>query len=166
MAHRERLHRPDHIYPVDEWRLVERQFFPDYLAATETLFSTANGYLGIRASFEEGAPAWQSGTFINRFYETRPIVYGEEAFGYARTGQTIVNVPDGTLVKLYVDDEPLYLPTATMDRFERALDMRSGTLDREVIWEKSSGRRVSIRYCDQARSTGSRSKIISLMSGL
>jgi alpha,alpha-trehalose phosphorylase len=145
MAHRERLHRPDHIYPVDEWRLVEQQFSPDFLAATETLFSTANGYLGIRAGFEEGAPAWQNGTFINHFYESRPIVYGEEAFGFARTGQTIVNVPDGTLIKLYVDDEPFYLPTATVDTFERALDMRSGTLDREVIWEKSSGKRVSIK---------------------
>ena len=31
MARRERLHRPDHIYPIDEWRLVEKQFFPDYL---------------------------------------------------------------------------------------------------------------------------------------
>lgn len=145
MTQRERLHRPDNIYPIDEWRLVEKQFLPDFLAATETLFSTANGYLGMRASFEEGAPAWQNGTFINKFYESRPITYGEEAFGFARTGQTIVNVPDGKLIKLYVDDEPFYLPTATVDSFERALDMQTGTLDREVIWEKSSGKRVSIK---------------------
>ena len=145
MAHRERLHRPDHIYPVDEWRLVERQFCPDSIAATETLFSTANGYLGIRASFEEGAPAWQHGTFVNRFYESRRLVYEEEAFGFARTGQTIVKVPNGTLIKLYVDDEAFYLPTATVDKFERVLDMQTGTLDREVVWEKSSGKRVSIR---------------------
>ena len=26
---------------------------------------------------------------------------------FSRTGQTIVNVPDSTVMKLYVDDEPL-----------------------------------------------------------
>ena len=55
---------------------------------------------------------------------TWPIVYGEEAYGFAKTGQTILNVPDGKILKLYVDDEPLYLPTANLLEFERTLDMR------------------------------------------
>ena len=58
------------------------------------------GYLGMRGAFEEGLPVFQSGTFINGFYETWPIVYGEEAYGFARTGQTIVNVPDAKLIKI------------------------------------------------------------------
>ena len=137
--------RPPHIYPADEWRMVERQFYPPLMAAMEAIFSTANGYLGVRGNFEEGAPAFQTGTFINGFYESWPIVYGEEAYGFAKKGQTIVNVPDGKIIKLYVDDEPFQLTSANVNHYERVLDMRAGTLDREVLWETLSGKQVSLR---------------------
>jgi alpha,alpha-trehalose phosphorylase len=145
MIHRERMNPPLYVYPRDEWRFVEQEFYPRFLAQTETFFSTANGYLGIRGAFEEGQPAHQNGTFVNGLYESWPIVYGEEAYGFAKTGQTIVNVPDGKIIKLYVDDEPFYLPTADLVQFERVLDMRTGTLDRDVLWETRAGKRVSIR---------------------
>jgi alpha,alpha-trehalose phosphorylase len=97
---------PRHIYPVDPWRLVEKRFYPRRLAQFETLFSVSNGYLGIRGAHDEGSPAHQNATLVNGFHETWPIVYGEEAYGFARTGQTIVNVPDAKRIKLYVDAEP------------------------------------------------------------
>ena len=87
---------------------------------------------------------FQKGTFVNAFYESWPIVYGEEAYGFAKTGQTIVNVTDSQVIKLYVDDEPFYLPTASLLQYERRLDMQAGTLDREVLWETPSGKHVSI----------------------
>jgi alpha,alpha-trehalose phosphorylase len=145
MIHREQLNLPSYVYPADEWRLVEKRFFPRLLPQTETFFALANGYLGFRGSFEEGRPVFQSGTFVNGFYESWPIVYGEEAYGFARTGQTIVNVTDAKTIRLYVDDEPFFLPTATLGGFERALNMREGTLDREIIWETPAGKRVSIK---------------------
>jgi alpha,alpha-trehalose phosphorylase len=111
----------------------------------ETLFSTANGYLGMRGVCEEGDPVAQNGTFINGFYETYEIEYAEGAYGYAKTGQTIVNVTDSKLIKLYVDDELFYLPTANLLKFERALDMQTGTLDREIVWETPAGKQVLIR---------------------
>jgi alpha,alpha-trehalose phosphorylase len=145
MLQRQPINPPKHIYPPDPWRWVETQFNSEFLAQMETLFSVANGYLGMRGVSDEGDPVWQNSTLINGFYETSPIVYGEEAYGYAKTGQTIVNVIDSKIIKLYVDDEPFYLPTAHLLQFERALDMRSGTLDRTILWETSSGKRVSIR---------------------
>ena len=72
----------------------------------------------MRGNFEEGDPAFERGTFINGFCESWPIIYGEEAHGFAKTGQTIVNVTDGKIIKLYVDDEPFYLPTANLVKFE------------------------------------------------
>jgi len=145
MLHRERLHVPRHIYPVDAWRFTERAFYPPFLAQTETIFSVANGYLGMRGNFEEGEPVSEAGTFVNGFHEIWPIVYGEEAYGFAKHGQTILNVTDAKTIRLYVDDEPFYLPTADLLLFERTLDMRAGTLDRELIWEMPSGTQVSIR---------------------
>jgi alpha,alpha-trehalose phosphorylase len=145
MIHRERLQWPEHIYPPDEWRLVEKRFNPGYLGQTETFFALANGYLGMRGVFEEGSPVHQNGTFVNGFYESWPIVYPEEAFGLARTGQTMVSVTDSKIIKLYVDDEPFYLPTAILLLFERGINMKDGTLDREILWETPSGKRVSIK---------------------
>lgn len=112
---------------------------------TETIFAIGNGYLGMRGCVEEGVPAVQNGTFVNGFYESWPIVYGEEAYGFARTGQTIINVTDSKKIKLYVDDEPLYLPNANLLNYDRRLNMKSATLDREVLWETPSGKQVSIK---------------------
>jgi alpha,alpha-trehalose phosphorylase len=145
MIHHERVVPPLHIYPPDEWNIIEKQFTPQFLEMTETIFSTANGYLGMRGCFEDGVPVKQDGTFINGYYESWPIVYGEEAFGFATTGQTIVNVTDSRIIKLYVDDEAFYLPRAIILNFDRRLNMKEGTLDREILWETPAGKQVSIR---------------------
>jgi alpha,alpha-trehalose phosphorylase len=136
---------PEFIFPVEDWRMVERRFVPALLAQTETMFATANGYLGMRGGFEEGTPAYEHGTFVNGFHETWPIPYGERAHGFATTGQTIVNVPDGKILRLYVDDEVFDLTRATILEYERALDLRAGTLDRDVLWETPTGKRIRVR---------------------
>ncbi len=107
---------------------MERRFAPRFIEQTETIFALANGYLGIRGSFEEGRPVLRSGTFVNGFHETWPIPYGEAAHGFARTGQTMLNVADAKLIRLYVDDEPFALEHANLHQFERILDMRSAIL--------------------------------------
>ena len=145
MTDLELVEYPDYIYPADEWRMIEKRFHPDYYAQMESVFATGNGYLGMRGNFEEGAPAFQNSTIVNGFYESWPIVYGEDAFGFAKTGQTVVNAPDGKIIKLYVDDEPFFLPTADLECFERVLDMKTGVLDRDILWETPSGKRVSIK---------------------
>jgi alpha,alpha-trehalose phosphorylase len=136
---------PKDVYPVAARRLVERRFFPSLLPQTETLFSTSNGYLGIRATPEEGSPIHEAGTYLNGFYETWPIAYAEEAYGFAKTGQSMLRVPDGTLLKLYVDDEPFELSRARLLSFERVLDFTEGTLDREVRFDTPDGKRIAVR---------------------
>lgn len=144
MIRHETLNPPPHIYPVDGWKIIERSFYPRFQAQTETIFSIGNGYLGLRGNFEEGAPVVQSGTFVNGFHESWPIIYGEQAFGFAKTGQTMLNLPDGKLIQLYVDDELFSLASAKLLLFERTLDMKAGTLDREVLWETPLGKQVLI----------------------
>ena len=136
---------PEHLYPADEWRIVEARYSNEFVGLTETVFSLGNGFVGIRGSFEEGRPAAVPGTFVNGFHETWPIMHAEGAHALARTGQTIVNVPDATILKLYVDDEPFYLPTARLESYERILDMRAGTLTRELVWATDAGKHVRVR---------------------
>ncbi len=132
-------------FPVDEWRLVERRYDASDLGVTETLFAVGNGYLGLRGNVEEGRDSHAHGTFLNGFHETWPIRHAEEAFGFARVGQTIVNAPDAKVIRLYVDDEPLLLPIADILEYERAIDFREGVLRREIVWRTPSGKRVRIR---------------------
>ncbi len=147
MMKRERkgIYTARHIYSPDPWRITEKQFYPELMGLTETIFCTSNGYIGMRGAFEEGKPSYQNFTIVNGFYETWPIIYGEEAFGFTKMGQTIVNVPDSKIIKLYVDDEPFYLPTATLLHFERFLDMKNGVVERNLVWEMFSGKQISIR---------------------
>src|SRR6201985_3914 len=144
MIHHERLRPPSRDYPADEWNVIEKGFHPEFLAQSETMLALGNGYLGMRGCPEEGGPVFENSTLINGFYETRPIIYGEEAYGFARTGQTIVPVTDAKIIKLYVDDEPFWLPDANLLSYDRRLNMKSGTLDREILWETPAGKHVLI----------------------
>jgi len=144
MLHHARLRPPPQDYRADEWHFIEKSFHPEFLPQMETVLALGNGYLGMRGCPEEGGPTAENGTFINGFYETWPIVYGEEAYGFAKTGQTIVNVTDSKIIKLFVDDEPFWLPNARCVRYDRRLNMRAGTLDRELLWETPAGTQVLI----------------------
>ena len=138
---------PEHLFPPEEWRVTEARYSDEFVDRTETVFSLGNGFVGIRGSFEEGRPALCPGTFVNGFHESWPIVHAEGAHALARRGQTIVNVPDATIIKLYVDDEPFFLPTARLDDYERVLDMRAGTLTRDLVWATGAGKHVRVRSC-------------------
>lgn len=144
MIHHERLRPPPHEYPADEWNIVEKNFHPEFLAQLETMLALGNGYFGMRGCPEEGGPNYENSTLVNGFYETRPIVYGEDAYGFAKTGQTILGVTDSKIIKLFVDDEPFWLPDANLLSYDRRLNMKSGTLDREIVWETPAGKQVSI----------------------
>jgi alpha,alpha-trehalose phosphorylase len=135
---------PTHRFPVEPWRLVERSYSSDDLGLTETVFALGNGYLGMRANPEEGREAHSHGTYLNGFHETWRIMHAEDAFGFAKTGQTLVNVPDAKLMKLYVDDEPLLLSSADLDSYERAVDFRNGVLTRDIVWRTPAGKRVRV----------------------
>src|SRR4029450_11058738 len=131
-------------YPPDPWRLIERAYNRAHVAQTETLFALSNGYLGIRASFDEGEPSYRPGTLLNGFHETWPIVYPETAHGFATTGQTIVPVPDGTTIRLFVDEDPVTCENTEVRDFERALDMRRGVRDASVVYQLADGRRFRL----------------------
>lgn len=112
---------------------------------SETLFSLANGNVGMRGDFEESQPAWQRGTYINGFFETEPIVYGELAYGFAKNHQTMLNVPDGRLITICVDGETFDMTKGTALSYRRTLDMRSGIVERNLAWRLPNGREIELR---------------------
>jgi alpha,alpha-trehalose phosphorylase len=141
---RVRINPPENLFPTQPWGITATAYAHEFLAQEETVFALANGYLGLRGDFEEGLPAANPGVFLNGFYETWPIVYGESAYGFAKTGQTIVNATDAKIIRLYVDDEPLEIHKASLLEFRRTLDWRTGTVDRKIVWETPSGKHIAI----------------------
>ncbi len=131
--------------PIDPWRLVSRHFAPAGVTEEETLLAIANGYMGMRGTHDEGTPSNDPALFLNGFHETWPIPYGEAAFGFATTGQTIVSAPDGSVIRLYVDEEPLVLADSKVLAYERVLDMRSGTVARDVTFRSARGAVIRVR---------------------
>jgi len=113
----------------------------------ETLFHTANGYIGIRNCLEEGAPegvATIRGTYINAYYDVKPIAYGEKLFGFPETQQTIVNVADVQTVKLYLGEESFDPFTKGLISHTRILSMAAGEAVRQIRWKTQKGKEVEI----------------------
>src|SRR6056297_754539 len=123
------------VYPYDPWKIIETEPVPDKLDGYESIFALANGYLGIRGTMEEMDYAWCRGTYLNGFYESRPIVYGEKAYGFPENGQTILNVADGRKIEIWIDEEKFDLKTGTLHKYHREIDVREGILRRELVWE-------------------------------
>lgn len=130
--------------PVDEWGLVELKPNRMDLGVSETLFALSNGYVGMRGNPEEGRDSCAHGTFINGLHETWNIQHAEDAYGLARHGQGIVQVPDAKAMRLYIDDEPLRLGNAEVTDYKRSLDFREGVLRRSLVWRTPAGKRVRV----------------------
>jgi alpha,alpha-trehalose phosphorylase len=129
----------------DPWRIVETDLHLDRLAYTESLFALSNGHIGLRGNLDEGEPHVVPGSYLNGFFETVPLPYAERGYGYPEDGQSLIDVTNGKILRLLVDDEPFDVRYGTLSRHERALDMRRGVLDREAQWMSPAGQRVDIR---------------------
>jgi alpha,alpha-trehalose phosphorylase len=132
-------------FSVEPWAVTEEELDLALLAQAESVLALSNGHIGLRANLDEGEPFGLPGTYLNAFYEVRPLPYAEAGYGYPEDGQTVVNVTNGKLIRLLVDDEPFDVRYGTLISHRRTLDLRAGVLRREVHWRSPAGREVKIR---------------------
>jgi alpha,alpha-trehalose phosphorylase len=133
------------VYAPDPWCLRETRPDLELLAQSESLMALSNGHIGLRGNLDEGEPHGISGTYLNSFYELRRLPYAEAGYGYPESGQTILNVTNGKLIRLLVDDSPFDIRYGDLHAHERVLDFRDGVLTRKVEWSSPAGKRVRIR---------------------
>ncbi len=134
----------DDAFPVEPWHVRETSLDLNLLAQSESLFALSNGHIGLRGNLDEGEPHGLPGTYLNSFYEIRPLPYAEAGYGYPEAGQTLVDVTNGKLLRLLVDDEPFDVRYGELLEHERVLDMRAGTLTRNVQWRSPAGKQVKV----------------------
>jgi alpha,alpha-trehalose phosphorylase len=132
-------------FTVEPWCVREPRPRLDALAEIETAFALSNGCLGIRGTFDEGDPVGMPGTYLAGLHELRTMVYTETGCGEPEATQTLVHTIDGTHVRLSVDGQPLDLRAGELPHHERLLDLRAGTLTRELRWRSPAGRQVDVR---------------------
>ena len=94
------------VFPTEPWLVREASLDLDVLAQSRVGVRPANGHIGLRGNLDEGEPYGLPGTYLNGVYELRPLPYAEAGYGYPESGQTIINVTNGKLLRLLVDDEP------------------------------------------------------------
>jgi alpha,alpha-trehalose phosphorylase len=133
------------IAQQDAWAHRETGWSSDLVAQTESLLALSNGYLGMRGTLDEGAPAAIPGTYLNGFYDTLPIPYADRGFSDPESDQVLVNITDGTRIRLIVGEDPLDVRTGTVLAQERVLDLRSGLLTRSLRWRSPSGQEITLR---------------------
>src|SRR5260370_23390945 len=131
-------------FAVEEWKIHETELNLDILAQTESVFALSNGHIGLRGNLDEGEPYGLPGTYLNSFYELRPLPYAEGGYAYPESGQTAINVTNGKIIRLLVDDEPFDVRYGQVGSHERELDLRNGVLRRSVRWTTPAGRTVKI----------------------
>jgi alpha,alpha-trehalose phosphorylase len=132
------------IFPIEPWQVREARLDLDLLPASESVFALSNGHIGLRGNLDEGEPFGIPGTYLNSFHELRPLPYAEAGYGYPESGQSVVNVTNGKLIRLLVDDEPFDVRYGTLNSHERRLDLRNGLLERRVEWTSPAGRTVKV----------------------
>jgi alpha,alpha-trehalose phosphorylase len=135
---------PHPAFAVEPWKLRETELNLDVLAQTESVFALSNGHLGLRGNLDEGEPADIPGTYLNAFYERRPLRYAETAYGNPEAGQTVVNITNGKIFRLLVGDEPFDVRYGQLLSHERLLDLRGGVLHRQAHWVSPVGRQVRL----------------------
>jgi alpha,alpha-trehalose phosphorylase len=131
-------------YGVEPWCLTEASLDLNLIAQSESVFALSNGHIGLRGNLDEGEPHGLPGTYLNSLYEDRPLPYAEAGYGFPETGQTVINVTNGKIIRLLVNDEPFDIRYGTVQSHTRRLDLRAGTLTREVVWTSPAGHTVKV----------------------
>jgi alpha,alpha-trehalose phosphorylase len=132
-------------YAVEPWCVRETELNLDVLAQSESVFALSNGHVGWRGNLDEGEPHGLPGTYLNGVHEVHPLPYAEAGYGYPESGQTVINVTNGKVLRLLVDDEPFDLRYGRLVSHERVLDLRRGVLERTCEWTSPAGTTVRVR---------------------
>jgi alpha,alpha-trehalose phosphorylase len=133
------------VYTVEPWSVRESGLDPYDIGRSESLFALSNGHIGLRGNLDEGEPHGLPGSYLNSVHELRPLPYAEAGYGYPESGQTVINVTNGKLIRLLVDDEPFDIRYGELRSHRRMVDFREGVLRRTLEWESPAGQTVRVR---------------------
>jgi alpha,alpha-trehalose phosphorylase len=137
------IHHP--AFSIEPWCLRETRLDLDILAQTESLFALSNGHVGWRGNLDEGDPHAIPGSYVNGVHELRTRSWTDESYDRPDAEQVLVDVTNGKLIRLMVEDEHFDVRTGVLHSHQRVLDFRAGVLDRRFEWSSPAGKTVRVR---------------------
>ena len=132
---------------VDPYKIIEEGYHQERHQVSESIFSLANEYMGVRDFFEEGISNTKEliGTYFNGIIENSLEDTPSAYKGVVKRSHFTINSVNFFKCKLSVDGEILDLNTSDFSNFKRVLDMRSGLLTREFVW-KVKGNNIKVKF--------------------
>jgi maltose phosphorylase len=138
---------PINYFRGDPWTIVEEGFDPAYQRVSESVFSLANEFMGVRGYFEEGYSGDHLlGSYFNHLYELMDIHHDQVFKGFVTEGAAMINAVDWLYTRLWVAGEQLDLATSAYSDFTRRLDMRTGVLCRDFVWRTVTGKHLKVTF--------------------
>ena len=138
-------------FEIDEWKIIEKEFNSKNQLAAESIFSIGNGNFGQRANFEEKySGESMQGSYIAGIYYPDKTKVGWWKNGYPDYFAKVINSCNWIGIDVFINDVLLDLSKCEISSFYRELDMKSGTLKRNVICKNKNGDLFeikSIRFC-------------------
>jgi len=137
----------DRYLKIDPWKIIEEGFEPGHGRVSESIFSLGNEYMGIRGYFDEGYSGDKLvGSYLNGVYEEGEAVPSGNYKGLVKHTCFMVNTVDWLYTRIVIDEETLDIAKSSVKDFVRCLDMSKGVLNREFIWNTSSGKSLKISF--------------------
>ncbi len=120
---------------MNTWHVNEDTFHPNIklVRSQETVYTIGNGYFCTRGAFEEGYPRSTPATLLWGVFDSVPLAKEE-----------LANVPDWTVIKLFVNGERFRLDRGTLLDYQRTLDLQNGILSRSVHWKSPHGIAIKV----------------------
>jgi alpha,alpha-trehalose phosphorylase len=112
------------------------------LLVDETIFSVANGYIGIRGSFTEGygTDYEYNQAYLNGLYDYYDYHYEENLSGFPQQGQRFVNLIDGQKIRVTFQKHRINLATCNIVSLEREYDLKKGYTKRKIHYQTKDER--------------------------
>lgn len=142
-----------HLCFAEDGLVRESEYSLEAEAHVASLFTTGNGYIGVRGSLEEYGSLRIQGAYIRGFideiYELpqpfldneymKKYYFDEDKLRRFEKEESVVNFADFLLLRFAINGETFYPWDGTLLSWERTLDMKSGRLLRQVRWQNSKG---------------------------
>lgn len=129
------------------WQYQNNALDMKQLLVDESLFTLANGYLGVRGCFEEGYDTEAStirGTYINGVYDTLPVTHPEKLYGFPDFQDKQPNLVDLQSIYIELDGERVSLFSGAHENYKRILHLDKGYTERTFSYTTKQGKRAEI----------------------
>ena len=145
---------------AERTRLVQRGYDMTADRRYAALFTTGNGYIGVRGSYEEDTELCTQGAYIRGFidktieictpYYPNPFVkkkyYDDDGLKAWQDTECGVNFADILTVFVEIGGARFDLLEGNLVSFERSLEYATGVLTRKVVWEDGKGNRTELVF--------------------